>query len=315
MICILPIAPSAPPPRSNLNQYSHSRLSCFENCPKQFEYRYIQKIEIDTEGIEAFLGKRVHEILERLYHHVARHRHPPSLAQVQERFRKDWRLHWHDKIEIVRKESPPDFYLQQGERCLENYYRSEYPFDTGETVALEQRISVQLDDEGQYLARGIIDRITKRGDGAYEIHDYKTSGSLPQRRRLDQDRQLGLYQIGLEQTFTDAKEVELIWHYMTFNRTIRSRRSVAQLDTLRAETIALIDKIEAADTFPAKPGPLCSWCGYREICPAYAGQDAETPGPVPVERRPTLAQDGEPHPPEPVSSAAVSSGVQLSLLD
>ena len=68
--------------------YSPSRLSTFDNCPKQFEFRYIQKIQRDTESIEAFVGKRVHEILERLYHHVARHSRPPSLRQVLDR--KAW---------------------------------------------------------------------------------------------------------------------------------------------------------------------------------------------------------------------------------
>ena len=52
--------------------YSHSRLASFENCPKQFEFRYIQKIPSETESIEAFVGKRVHEVLERLYEFVDR---------------------------------------------------------------------------------------------------------------------------------------------------------------------------------------------------------------------------------------------------
>ena len=47
--------------------YSHSRMSSFENCPKQFHFRYVLKIPQETEGIEAFVGKRVHEVLERLY--------------------------------------------------------------------------------------------------------------------------------------------------------------------------------------------------------------------------------------------------------
>ena len=71
--------------------YSHSRLSNFESCPRRFRYRYIDKIVVEAEGIEAFVGKRVHEILERLYHHVARHDRPPSLSQVLDRFHRDWR--------------------------------------------------------------------------------------------------------------------------------------------------------------------------------------------------------------------------------
>ena len=52
--------------------YSHSRLSSFENCRKQFEFRYVLKIPSESESIEAFVGKRVHEILERLYLFVGR---------------------------------------------------------------------------------------------------------------------------------------------------------------------------------------------------------------------------------------------------
>ena len=35
--------------------YSHSRLSSFENCKKQFHFRYVLEVPTDTEGIEAFV--------------------------------------------------------------------------------------------------------------------------------------------------------------------------------------------------------------------------------------------------------------------
>ena len=250
-----------------MTEYSHSRLSSFENCPRQFKYRYIDQLKVDKEGVEAFMGKRVHEILERLYHHVSRNGRPPSLAQVLERYRQDWARSWHDKIAIVRAENPQDYYLERGERCLENYYRSHYPFTTGETVALEERLRLQLDTEGRYKMLGIVDRIVRRSEGAFEIHDYKTSARLPPQRTLNEDRQLALYQIGLEQTYPDVKEVELVWHYLIFNKTLRSRRSAESLEDLRQATIRLIDKVEAESEYRARPGPLCRWCDYGSICP------------------------------------------------
>ena len=54
--------------------FSHSSLSSFETCPKKYQFRYVLKVPADTEGIEAFVGKRVHEVLERLYQ-FARARH------------------------------------------------------------------------------------------------------------------------------------------------------------------------------------------------------------------------------------------------
>src|SRR5258705_1444728 len=196
-----------PPPREVLlAEYSHSRLSTFEDCPRKFRYRYVDQIKVDTEGVEAFMGKRVHETLERLYHHVGRFGRPPSLAQVLERFRQDWARAWHDNVTIVRIENAPGYYRDRGERCLENFYRKNYPFSDGETIAIEQRLQWQLDPDGRYRAVGIVDRIVRRSDGVFEIHDYKTSGYLPPQSRADADRQLGLYQLGPEQAYPDAPE-------------------------------------------------------------------------------------------------------------
>ena len=261
--------------------YSHSRLSTFENCPRQFEYRYVQKIPVEREGIEAFVGKRVHEILERLYHHVRRHSRPPSLRQVLERFQKDWAHHWHDEVQIVRVENDVEHYQGHGRRCLENYYRSEYPFDRDETIALEHKFSADLDPGGRYKMRGVIDRLVRREPGAYEVHDYKTGAYLPPKKRFETDRQLAFYRIGIEQSLPDVESVGLVWHYLNFNKTVRSQRSAEQIAALREETIERIDQIERATTYRATPSALCRWCDFREICP-----DAKIDAPRPDEEIP-----------------------------
>ena len=49
--------------------YSNSRLGTYENCPQQYKLNYLDKIKLpeEQEGIEAFLGSRVHETLQKLY--------------------------------------------------------------------------------------------------------------------------------------------------------------------------------------------------------------------------------------------------------
>ncbi len=297
-----------------MTEYSHSRLSSFENCPRAFRYRYVDKIEVETEGIEAYVGKRVHEVLERLYHHVARWSRPPSLNQVLERFRKDWPVHWHGEIRIVRTENPPEHYHAQGEHCLENYYRRHYPFNDGETVAIEEPVHLTLDAEGRYTVRGIVDRVVRREGGLYEIHDYKTGGYLPPQKRINSDRQLALYQIAIEQTRDDVHEVELVWHYLVHNRTLRSRRSAEAIQDLKGATIELIGRIEAETEFAPRPGPLCRWCEYNSICPA-----AKLP--ARREEPPALGEPREPldRLPAPLPAARApapqTAGIQLSLLD
>ena len=85
--------------------YSHSRLSSFESCPRKFHYRYVQKLPVETESIEAFAGKRVHEVLERLYKAALQSRFP-SLERVLRLFRELWTEHFKpETVRIARAEN------------------------------------------------------------------------------------------------------------------------------------------------------------------------------------------------------------------
>jgi putative RecB family exonuclease len=253
--------------------YSHSRLSSFENCPKQFEFRYIQKIPSETEGVEAFVGKRVHEVLERLYLFVARDQ-IPGVEKVVDRYHKLWEETYDaSRVRIVREGTPLSYYRNLGEQCLRSYYLRHYPFDADETLGLEKRVVFPLDDAGAYRMQGIIDRVSRARDGAIEIHDYKTGARVPSQRSLDQDRQLALYQLGLSRVYGEDTEYRLVWHYVAKNRTCVSTRSPEALASLRAETISRIDEIEAASEFPARKISLCGWCEYKDRCPQWASQE------------------------------------------
>ena len=76
--------------------YSHSRLSSFEICRKQFHFRYVLELPQEHEGIEAFVGKRVHEVLERLYLFVDRGQ-VPSLEKVIRRYLAFWDEHYREE--------------------------------------------------------------------------------------------------------------------------------------------------------------------------------------------------------------------------
>jgi len=248
--------------------YSHSRLSSFENCPRQFRYRYVERMPIESESIEAFLGKRVHDVLERLNRFVARGL-VPSLAKVLQRFRAEWSDRFDaERVRIVRAEIAAESYRGLGERCLGNHYRRHYPFDRDETLGIEEHVAFSLDGGDRYRVQGYVDRLARASDGALEIHDYKTGRFVPSQQSLDDDRQLALYQLGLADRFS-AGEVRLVWHYLQRDQVRVSRRTAAQLEALRGRTIELIDSIEAERAFDPKPSALCSWCEFNHLCPAY----------------------------------------------
>jgi len=257
--------------------FSHSRLSTFEDCPKRFHYQYVLREPRAFESIEGFVGKRVHEVLERLYRAVSRGQRP-SLAQVRSRFRALWDEHWHpERVRVVREGTPVDFYRETGERCLEGYYRRHYPFDADETLAVEKRVVFPLDDRGDVAIQGIVDRVVRARDGALEIHDYKTARRIPPQSRLDEDRQLALYQLGLEHERVRAPAVRLVWHYLVHDQVRVSERSREKLAALRAEVAALVERVRAETRFEPRPVPLCGWCAYNDRCPASPLRTASEP--------------------------------------
>jgi putative RecB family exonuclease len=248
------------------NIISHSRLSSFEDCPRKFEYRYLLRLPPEAESIESFMGKRVHEVLERLYSFAGRGQ-IPGLEKVLRRYRIFWEEHWDaERVRITRKEMSALSYQKNGERYLANFYRRHYPFDADETLGLEQRVTFSLDGSDSYRIQGVIDRVVRARDGAIEIHDYKTGQRVPRQKQLDGDRQLGLYQIGIAEAYGTDQPIRLVWHYLAAGRICTSSRTPAQLEELRAKTIGLIDRIRAATEFEARPGPLCPWCEFRDRC-------------------------------------------------
>ena len=246
--------------------YSHSQLSTYETCPHQFKLSYIDKIKVETEGIEAFMGSRVHDALEKLYRDLKVTK-LNSLEEIIDYYHQSWEKNWNEMIQIIRKEYTADHYRRLGEKCITDYYKRYYPFDQGKTLGLEENIYFPLDQEKGYSIRGFIDRLALLDHSILEIHDYKTSGRLPTQENVNSDRQLAFYQMGVEGKWKDIQEIRLIWHYLAFDTEIRSSRTPEELHRLRRKTLELIQKIETDRQFLPKEGPLCNWCDYQGFCP------------------------------------------------
>jgi putative RecB family exonuclease len=213
----------------------------------------------------------VHETLEKLYKDL-RYSKEDGLGELLDYYKKIWTQGWNEEILIAKEGLEEKHFYATGKKCIEDYYKEYKPFNQTRTIGLESRIVVRLSDESdEYKMQGYIDRLSMDGS-TYEIHDYKTGNHLKTQQEADSDRQLALYQIGIEQAWSDVRQVNLIWHYLNFNKEIRSERSKKQLDNLRKDTIALIDTVETAKEkgrFPAKRSNLCDYCEYRELCPEW----------------------------------------------
>ena len=207
------------------------------------------------------------QALEKLYRDLLQKQN--SLEDVLAYYNDTWMKNWTDDIKIVRTEYNADNYRQTGEKCIADYYNRYAPFKE-RVLGIETVEYVNLDPEGEYKWNVRMDRLDYRGDGRYEIHDYKTAGALPKQEHMDVDRQLALYSLWVKQNFKDAEEVDLVWHYLVFDRELRSTRTAAQLEKLREETLEAVKKAVSVKDFPANESNLCNWCEYQFMCPKWA---------------------------------------------
>jgi putative RecB family exonuclease len=246
--------------------YSHSKLSTYEQCPLKYRLCYIDNIKRYEEGVEAFLGQRVHEILEKHYKDL-RYTRMNSLKDLLDYYERLWDKNWHDSIIIAKPDLIADDYRLLGRKLIEMFYNKYSPFDSDITIGTEMRLSFSLDDENRYRMTGIIDRLSRTPANMYQIHDYKTSAYLPDQQSADADRQLALYHLAVQKKWPEAQNIKLIWHYLAFDTELVSYRLPTDISALVQNTTKLIDEIEMAQDFKPKESLLCDWCEYPDLCP------------------------------------------------
>jgi len=246
--------------------YSHSRLSTFEQCPKKFKYKYIDKLKSEIEKtIETHLGSAVHKTLEWIYTSVKEMGRDLKIDEIISKYTEEWEKEFSENILIVKKQFSARDYFNKGVQFLIDYYSRHSPFKDG-TIACEKGILIELNG-GECKIQGFMDRLVYNLEtGEYEIHDYKTANFLPNQERLDKERQLALYSIAIKEIYGKDKEVLLVWHFLAHNKTLYSKRTNSQLENLKKETIELIKKVESAKEFPRNRSVLCDWCEYKNIC-------------------------------------------------
>lgn len=239
--------------------YSHSKLWLYENCPEFYKLKYIdKKIPQLPTHISLFLGSVVHEALEWLYHQIKYHQ--IAIDELIEYFTERWVKQFNETIRVENGDEVSAY--NKGVRFLVDYYTKHTPFKQN-VVAIEHKILFPLDSEGHYKIQGYIDRLDLAQDGTYEVHDYKTNQMMKKREDFANDRQLAFYHIGLKETFGKDIKVRLVWHFLNFNQQIISERTDLQLEKLRADTLALIKRIESTTEWPACGSRYCDWCEYK----------------------------------------------------
>ncbi|MBS3100093.1 PD-(D/E)XK nuclease family protein [Candidatus Pacearchaeota archaeon] len=250
--------------------YSHSKISAFEQCPYKYKLHYIDKEKPEIpETIELFMGKRVHETLEKLYTDK-KFKKLVSKATLLKFYNDIWEKEYSDDILVVKEELTAENYRKMGKKFIEDYYDNYKPFDQLTILGIETEDRMTLSDGSQWHVR--IDKFACDDKGNYYVMDYKTNAGMKDQDEADEDRQLAMYSIWVKDKFKDVKSVKLVWHMLAFNKEVVSERTDEQLEKLQEDVISVIKKIEYAKEFPTNVTKLCDYCGFKNKCPSFKHQ-------------------------------------------
>ena len=245
--------------------FSHSRISTFENCRLAYKFKYIDRVKVDIPTtIECFMGSQVHDCLEKLYKDKGNGK-DLTKKQLLAYYEKSWKNKYDDKIKITKKEYTANNYKKQGKKFIEDYFDTYAPFEELKILGLETNNFLKL-GSNTYSVR--IDKLACKGD-TYYICDYKTNSRMLEQEKADKDRQLAMYSLWIKQKYHDAKKIILLWHMLKFNKEVTSTRTSEELRALRKETIGKINEIMSCKEFLPNITALCDYCVYKHLCPSF----------------------------------------------
>ncbi len=135
---------------------------------------------------------------------------------------------------------------------------------------MDRELDMTEDLDG-IVIRGILDRLDRNSTGNLVITDYKTGKAPPERYAVPAFFALKIYALLIRRR-TGETPGELRLMYLNGPTMYRLTVDDQQLDAMDKQLRALWVAIERAmseERFPPRPGRLCNWCSFQEICPAW----------------------------------------------
>lgn len=261
--------------------YSFSQLGLYQQCPKKYQFRYLDGLEKSFETTpDLLLGTSVHSSLERFYQQLNIYKKPQK-SDLIEYFdiqrSKSLQENW-EKI-VMKWDQTLDDYQRRGQHYLSDYYDLHTPFEDIKIVGTELLLHFTLEDwPNAPKFRGIVDRLDKDWEN-FIINDYKTNKNLPPEQKDEYREQLTLYAQGIRQKYGKYfKNIKARLHYLHFWLVDEREITDENLDPILQKYKNLISEIETArfdhnmgveNAFPTNQNPYCKYCEYQMLCPLW----------------------------------------------
>jgi len=244
-----------------------SKLTTFD-CPRRYRLTYLERPapQKGPPWAHNTVGAAVHVALARWWQLPVEQRTAESGASLVRR-------HW--QSDGFADSAQSEAWRNQAAEWVRQYLTDE--IQRGHTTEEPRGVERTVATRTAVLAiSGRADRIDER-DGELVIVDYKTG-----RARLSADDAAGslalaLYALGARRTFHQpCSRVEL--HHiptgivLAYEHSEESlQRQLSRAEQTATDILAATDTLSAGadpdDVFEPNPGPGCSWCDFRRLCP------------------------------------------------
>lgn len=238
---------------------SISQINKYLTCPKQYEYRYVQKLP-ESKGSPLVVGSSFHKTIE-----IANQRKMQEGKMLNEDEQKEIYLdHWNENVVDIdwKEDEDPKEEKERGLTLAKAYLES----DIGKSlnpVDMEARFDVEV--EGIPFM-GYIDIIDDTG----HIRDLKTSKKTPANDVAEKSLQLAGYSFAyryLTGEYETGCSLDYAISLKTAPKIMRLETEITEnrLDRFK-DTIWNVANAIDKDIYYRNEGAACSWCSFKDIC-------------------------------------------------
>ena len=228
-------------------EISYTRVNTYKTCPIKYKLVFEDGMRVQPNP-SISLGQSMHRTLEDFHARKA-----DGLDELMDSYNQSW-----VNEGFVSPQQAQEFY-EKGNRMLAKYWEEHLNSRT-EIMFVEKDFRIPL---GRDFLRGIIDRIDRHPDGAYEVIDYKTHAEKWQQDRVDSDLQLSVYALACSRAFGFVPKL-LSYYFLAHNCKISTTRSPEQLE----ETVKVLEdaaaKISRRQYTPNFAH--CPKCDFKKSC-------------------------------------------------